>query len=165
MLSHVPKYKEVGVITVEELKGIGLIPPDERLRKGPVAIVECPEEIPCNICVDACPHKAISMKTINDIPKVDWNKCTGCGICVAKCPGLAIFVVDLSKPKKAYITLPYEFLPIPKVGNEVILLNRYGKHVGKGKVVRIWEFNKTWAVVVEIPKKLAMEVRAIWVKR
>jgi len=165
MSIKVPNYKRLGVITVEELKKLNLIPPDDRLRKGPVAIAECPEEIPCNICVDVCPHKAISMKTINDIPRIDWDKCTGCGVCVAICPGLAIFVVDLSKPEKAYITLPYEFLPVPKTGDKVLLLNRYGEHVGEGRVVKVVEYNKTWAITVEVPKELAMEVRAIWLKR
>ena len=165
MSTHVPEYKKTGVITIEELRQMGLIPPEERLRKGPVAIAECPEEIPCNICVDACPLKAISMETINGIPKIDWNKCIGCGVCVSKCPGLAIFVVDLSKPDKAYVTLPHEFLPAPKESEEVVLLSRYGERVGKGKVVKVWEYNRTWVVTVEVPKELAMEVRAIWVEK
>lgn len=165
MSTHLPEYKKTGVITLEELKQMGLIPPEERLRKGPVAIAECPEEIPCNICVDACPYKAISMETINAIPRIDWDKCTGCSICVSKCPGLAIFVVDLSKQDKAYVTLPHEFLPIPKKGDEVILLSRYGERVGKGKVVKVWEYNRTWVVTVEVPKELAMEVRAIWMEK
>ena len=164
-MNDIPSFRKSGVISVDELKKLGLIPPEERLAKGPVAIAECPEEIPCNICVDACPLKAIRMSSINDIPRIDWNKCIGCGICVSRCPGLAIFVVDMSKPDKAYVTLPHEFLPIPKIGDEVILLSRSGEELGKGKVTRVWEYNKTWVVTVEVPKNLAMEVRAIWVKK
>lgn len=165
MSTHVPGYKRTGIISLEELKQKGLLPPDERLGKGPVAIAECPEEIPCNICVDACPFNAISMKSINDIPKIDWNKCIGCGVCVAKCPGLAIFVVDLSKPSKALITLPHEFLPAPRKNEEVVLLGRDGSRLGRGRVIKVWEHNKTWIVTVEVPKELAMEVRAIWVEK
>ena len=158
-------FRRTGVITVEELKKLGLLPPDERLRRGPVAILECPEEIPCNICVDACPSRAIEMDSIVSIPRVDWDKCVGCGTCVALCPGLAAFVVDLSKPDKAYVTVPHEFLPVPREGDEVWLLSRDGRRVGRGKVVKVWERNRTWVVTVEVPKELAMEVRAIWVEK
>ena len=96
---------------------------------------------------------------------MDWDKCTGCATCVALCPGLAIFVVDLSKEDKAYITVPHEFIPAPDVGEEVILLNKEGKRVGKGKVVRVFERNKTYVVTVEVPRELVFEVRAIWVER
>ncbi len=160
-----PSYRKTGIITVDELRNLGLLPPEERLRKGPVAILECPELIPCNICVVACPSGAIRMDRIIDLPKVDWDKCTGCGMCVAICPGLAAFVVDLSKPDKAYVTVPHEFLPAPKVGDEVWLLGRDGRRLGKGKVVRAWEKNRTWVVTVEVPRELAMEVRAIWVEK
>ncbi len=159
------QFRKTGVITLEELKSLGLLPPEERLRKGPVAILECPEPIPCNICVDACPVKAIRIDKIIDIPRVDWNRCTGCGNCVAICPGLAAFVVDMSRDDRAYVTLPHEMLPIPRIGDEVILLGRDGRRLGKGKVVRVWEKNRTWVVTVEVPKDLALEVRAIWVER
>ena len=161
----IPRYRVDGIISLEVIKELGLFPPEERLKKGPVVLIECPEKIPCNICVSACPFGAISMDSIIDIPKVDWDKCTGCATCVALCPGLAIFVVDLSKEDKAYITVPHEFIPAPDVGEEVILLNKEGKRVGKGKVVRVFERNKTYVVTVEVPKELVFEVRAIWVER
>lgn len=37
----------------------------------------------CRICVDACPHQAVSLKKLVEIDKID---CTGCGICVQECP-------------------------------------------------------------------------------
>lgn len=163
--TQIPEYKKTGIVTIDELRKLGLLPPENRLKKGPVAIAECPEEIPCNICVDACPFNAISMETINSIPKIDWDKCKGCGTCVARCPGLAIFVIDLSKPDKALITLPHEFLPTPRKDEEVVLLGRDGSRLGKGRVVKVWEYNRTWVVTVEVPKELAMEVRAIWVEK
>ena len=162
---EIPSFRRTGVISVEELRSLGLLPPEERLRKGPVAILECPEQIPCNICVDACPSGAIRMDKITDIPRVDWDKCVGCGTCVAMCPGLAAFVVDLSKPDRAYVTVPHEFLPVPREGEEVWLLSRDGRRVGRGRVVKVWERNRTWVVTVEVPRGLAMEVRAVWVER
>lgn len=153
---------ETGIITIDYLKKYGLFPPEDRLKKGPVVIIECIEEIPCNICVDACPNKAISKETLTAIPKVDFNKCVGCGRCVMICPGLAIFVIDISRDDdKAYITLPYEFLPRPNIGDYVDLLNREGKVVGKGRVVNIMEDNKTLAVTVEVPRDFVWDVRAI----
>jgi len=159
------KFRERGYITVEELMKLNLIPPIERIKKGPVAIAECPEKIPCNICVDACPFNAISMNSINDIPRIDWNKCTGCTVCVTSCPGLAIFVVDLSKGEKGYVTLPYEFLPEPKKGMKVDLLNRKGEVVDEGVIVKAYSRNRVWAVTVEVPSDKVMEVRAIWVRK
>ncbi|MET1160334.1 MAG: 4Fe-4S binding protein [Thermoprotei archaeon] len=158
-------FKETGILSKEELAEKGLLPPMERLEKGPVAIIECPEEIPCNICVPACPFKAISMETVYAIPKIDFDKCIGCGVCVPQCPGLAIFVVDLSKPDKALVTLPYEFLPKPEKGMVVKLLDRTGKVVGEGRIVKAWQYDKTWAVTVEVPRDKWWEVRAIWIPR
>ena len=146
---------------MEDLRAHGLLPSEERLRRGPVAIIECIERIPCDICVDACPVGAISMRSIIELPELDFDKCTGCGNCVLLCPGLAIFVVDLSCPDKALVTVPHEMLPTPEVGKRVQLLARDGRVVGESRIVRIREHNKTYAVTVEVPPELAMEVRAI----
>lgn len=154
-------WKRTGVITVEELSEMGLLPSRERMSRGPVAVIECPEEIPCNICTSACPYGAIKKGKIYELPKLDEQKCIGCGVCVAKCPGLAIFVVDLSKEGAAYITLPYEMLPAPKKGEEVILLDRYGREIGRGLVIKAWHYDGTWTVTVQVPRELWGEVRAI----
>lgn len=47
--------------------------------------------IGCTICAKNCPENAIAM--VNDLPVIDFNKCTQCKVCVAKCPTKAI--VDL----------------------------------------------------------------------
>lgn len=135
------------------------LPSDEQLKKG-VAIIECIQEIPCNPCVVICPVGAISMKDINDLPKVDFDKCTGCRRCIGICPGLAIFVVKV-RDNKALITFPYEFLPIPKVEDIVTALDREGKAKGKAKVLKVNESGKTTVITIEVEEELAMEVRNI----
>jgi Fe-S-cluster-containing hydrogenase component 2 len=129
------------------------------LKKG-VAIIECIQEIPCDPCVAICPVKAISMKDINDTPKIDYDKCTGCKRCVGICPGLAIFVVKL-KDDKAQVTLPYEFLPIPKVGETVKALDREGTPRDKAKVIKVNSRGNTTVITIEVKKDLAMEIRNI----
>ena len=72
-------------------------PSEERLQKGPVAILECFQKIPCAPCVKACPQGAITIgEDINEIPTFNADKCIGCGQCIVNCPGQAIFVVDLT---------------------------------------------------------------------
>jgi len=152
-------YEKTGVLSLKDLK----LPSKKQLEKG-VAILECVQEIPCNPCVDSCPVNAISMKNINAVPINDFYKCIGCGKCVGLCPGLAIFVVKL-KDGKALITLPYEFLPLPVVGEKVQALDRNGKTSGTGLVKRVVKIGKTMVITVEVDEKLAMAVRNIRVDR
>ena len=116
------RWEIEGIVELKDLE----LPNEEQLRKG-VAIIECVQEIPCNPCVDACPTNAISMENINALPKIDYEKCIGCGKCIEVCPGLAIFVVKVNE--KALISLPYEFLPLPKEGQKVKALDREGKEI------------------------------------
>ncbi len=151
-------YEKTGILTLKDIQ----IPSKKRFESGPVAIIECPQNIPCNPCVDACPFHAISMNDINDLPKIDFEKCTGCGTCISKCPGLAIFVVDLTySDNEVLIRIPYEF-NLPKVGETVSALNRKGKRIGEAKIVKVVENkNKTSVISLSVDKSIAMEVRNI----
>jgi Fe-S-cluster-containing hydrogenase component 2 len=152
------EYEKTGVLTKKELPR----PSKKQLEKG-AAILECVQEIPCNPCVDSCPVHAISMKDINAPPINDFNKCIGCTKCVAICPGLAIFVVKI-KDKKAWITLPYEFIPVPKVGDTVKAVDRTGTVRGDALVRKVVKSGKTMVITVEVDSALAMDVRHIQVK-
>ncbi len=40
--------------------------------------------IGCGLCAKNCPEGAITM--VNNLPVIDYDKCSGCKTCVAKCP-------------------------------------------------------------------------------
>ncbi len=139
-------------------------PPPERLARGPVVVIECVERIPCDPCVAACAKGAISMKgDINEPPRVDFEKCDGCGICISACPGLAVFVVDASRSDgKATVMMPHEFRPLPAVGETVTALDREGNAVCDASVTRVLSakaLDRTPIVSLEVPKEHAMAVR------
>lgn len=153
---------ETGVPSMEQVRKVS--PSEARRRKGPVAVIECFQRIPCDPCTKSCPRGAIKpLADINDIPEMDFDKCTGCGICVASCPGLAIFVVDESPADgTCRIAMPYEFSPIPSVGERVTLYDREGQEVGVGEVERVVPGKKpsgTTVVWVRCPAELSLVAR------
>lgn len=155
-----------GIPTREEIEKVA--PPAERMAKGPVAVFECFERIPCDPCHSACKSGAVKpFADINDLPQVDFDRCNGCGMCVAACPGLAVFVVDETySPTEDLVKVPYEFLPAAKAGDSVKLLDRAGCVVGEGIVRSAFLGGGkgkmgTWVVSVSVPKGLGMTVRAI----
>ena len=106
----------------------------------------------------------LPFEDINDTPKIDYSKCTGCGICVSRCPGLACFVIDMTYAEdKAVIKLPYELLPLPEKGQTVKCLGRDGSELADGEVLAVAEpsKDKTYVVSVVIPKDKYDEIRAI----
>ena len=132
----------------------------------PYVVIECPQEIPCNPCETACPKGAIRVgEPITRLPEFDPEKCTGCGLCVAACPGLAVFLIDPAhSPHEGTVSLPYEFLPLPKSGQCVRVLNREGKDVGEGQVVKVRTpkaFDATPVVRVAVAKSLLSVARHI----
>jgi len=132
--------------------------------KGPRALIECSEEIPCDPCAKACSKGAIRIEgPITSLPVFDSDRCDGCGLCIPSCPGLAIFVIDPSfSGKEGLIKLPYEFLPLPRKGDRVIVLDREGKEIGIGKVHQVLNpsrFDRTPVVSLLVPKGIVSEVR------
>jgi Fe-S-cluster-containing hydrogenase component 2 len=164
-LMNAPKSFESGVLT-EERPG-AVRPPSDlwNEHKGGLAIVECPQRIPCNPCNTSCPTGAITaFADINDVPRIDYVKCTGCAMCVAKCPGLACFVADLTfGDGVALMKLPYEMLPVPAKGDRVACLGRIGEKVCDGRVENVTEplKDKTRVVHVSVPSDKVNDVRAI----
>lgn len=131
--------KTVGTPSIEELKNSPSFPKRKDFEKGRIAVIECIEKIPCNPCETSCPRGAITIgQPITNLPRIHFEKCIGCGICVSVCPGLAIYIKDLHySEKEVLISFPYEFLPLPKEGDKVILTGRKGEEICTGRVVKI----------------------------
>lgn len=154
--------ENTGVPTQADIDGIA--PSKERRAKGPVAVIECYQRIPCNPCYTSCKRGAIKELTdINDRPEIDPEKCNGCSVCVSHCPGLAIFVVDESySDTEALVRLPYEFVPLPNEGDAVTGLDREGNPVCAARVVKVMSGkaqDRTSLVSLAVPKDYAMTVR------
>ena len=156
---------ESGVLPPE----MAQLPPELALKRGGCVVIECPERIPCDPCHTGCPTGAVlPFADINDTPRVDGDKCTGCALCVAKCPGLACFVVDISYggEDEALIRLPYEMFPRPLAGSSVDCTDRTGRVVAGGTVESVREpaKDRTAVVSVVVPRGLAGEIRGIEVR-
>ena len=144
-------------------------PAQDRLEKGPVAVIECFQRIPCNPCFAACKRKAIKeFDDINDLPVIYHDICNGCGMCIAKCPGLAIMVVDAQhNADEALIKIPYEFIPLPEKDQSVRGLDREGKYVCDvivRDVLNSKALDKTPIISFTVPKKYMKIVRNISVE-
>lgn len=160
------EFYEKGILTTKMIKEMGCYPSEERLKKGPVAVCECLEKIPCNPCETACRFGAITIgENIADTPKLNEEKCTGCGMCIAACSGLAIFIMDKSySDEVGSVAFPYEYLPLPEVGAIVDAVDRSGKTVCKGKVKKIAQTklsDRTTVITLEVPLDFVDEVRGI----
>jgi len=158
--------REKGYLTVCELLNSNCYPYEERLDKGPVAIIECNEQIPCNPCEVACRFNAIKVgKPITNPPILDENLCTGCGECISRCPGLAIFVIDKTYSNKdGLVSFPYEYFPLPEKGSIVEAVDRKGETICNGEVVRVLnpkKYDRTPVVSIKVPKEKINEVRGI----
>ena len=159
-----------GIPSIEELKSSPGFPSEERLKKGPVAVIECVQEIPCDPCEEACPFEAIKVgKPITNLPILYEDKCVGCGKCIPFCPGLAIFLVDTTFSKtEALVKFPYEYLPLPKVNSLVDAVDREGNIVTEARIIKVDSSDKydcTVVVSIAIPKRFAQKVRGIALNR
>ncbi len=128
-------------------------------------VMECTQNIPCNPCQDACSKGCISIgNNITCLPFIkEDSKCVNCGMCVASCSGQAIFLVDEDcGDGSATVTLPYEFLPLPEIGDKGFGLSRNGEKICDAEIVSVKSvkaFDHTNLVTMKVPKEYAMKAR------
>ncbi len=163
---------EEGIAISENLLSHGYVSDEEIDRfpgvthkSGIHPVIECTQNIPCNPCQDACKMHCIKVgEHITSLPQVDpVGKCTGCGMCVASCSGQAIFLLNEDcGDGTAEITMPYEFLPLPEIGDKGTAWSRKGEPVCKAEVVSVKSikaYDKTNLLTIKVPKEFAMKAR------
>lgn len=155
-----------GVPSKEELENCPGRPSQERMLKGKAACIECVQQIPCNPCEGICKFGAIEIgDQITNLPVLKEELCTGCGLCVANCPGLAITVIDKSfSETEASIQFPFEYLPLPEIGDSVDAVNRKGQAVCKGYILNVKKlktFDGTTVITMKVPLDYIDEVRSM----
>lgn len=153
---------EHGYLTAEDLEAFPSCP---RKKRGIHPVIECTQNIPCDPCQDACAFGCIKVGAdISKLPVIDEKKeCTGCGMCVTSCSGQAIFLVDEDYEEGfASIGIPYEFLPLPKVGDVGTALDRRGAIVCSTEVIGVKlnkAMDKTALVTIKVPSCFARIAR------
>lgn len=134
-------------------------------RVGVHPVMECTQNIPCNPCQDSCPKHCIKIGShITSLPSYDENTtCIGCGMCVASCSGQAIFLMNEDYEEGfTSITLPYEFWPLPLVGEKGAALGRDGREVCKAEVIGVKTvpaYDKTNLLTIRVPSEYGMQAR------
>lgn len=129
-------------------------------------LIDCPQDIPCNPCEKACPTGAIVIgEKINQPPDYKPAKCIGCGKCLFVCPGRAIMLVQYNYSEtSSKLSIPFEFLPEPKIDEELELLNKNGDFVCKGRVLGTKYFedkDKASLLELEVKKEHTFNVRSV----
>lgn len=151
-----------GYMTVEELENF---PAFNYKKEGIHPVIECTQNIPCNPCQDACKFGCIKVgANITLLPQIDVEKkCTGCGMCVASCSGQAIFLVDDDiGDGYASVAFPYEFLPVPNVGDKGTALNRKGEPVCPAEIIKVQKasvMDKTMVVTMKVKQAFVKDAR------
>lgn len=108
------------------------------LKNRYIARINCLQPIPCNPCETSCPFGAIYIgEDITNRPILDINKCKGCGICVAACPGIAITMAMITGEEQDFVAIPYEYDPLPLVGDKVVVVDTNGEELGEGLVEKL----------------------------
>ncbi len=134
-------------------------------KAGVHPVMECSQNIPCNPCQDVCPKKCIKIGSkITSLPAVDESaQCIGCGMCVASCSGQAIFLVwEDYEPGFSTVTLPYEFLPLPEIGDKGYGLDRSGQPICEAQVLDVRSskaFDCTNLLTIKVPADMVMRAR------
>ena len=84
-------------------------------------------------------------------------------MCVASCSGQAIFLVEEDvAPGYGEVTMPYEFMPLPEVGDKGIACGRDGKEICECEVTKVRTapvFDHTNLLTIKVPNDMLMKAR------
>lgn len=128
-------------------------------------VMECTQNIPCNPCQDACKMGCISIgEQITSLPVVvEGKECVNCGMCVASCSGQAIFLEEEEvEPGIGEVTIPYEFLPLPKLGDQGSGLGRDGRKICRAVVSKVRtskQYDHTCLLTLKVPMEYLHQTR------
>ncbi|HHX51609.1 MAG TPA: 4Fe-4S ferredoxin, partial [Clostridia bacterium] len=64
--------------------------------------------------------------------------------------------------EEGWLTLPYEYRPLPRIEEIVVTVDRQGQLVGQGQVIKVRQsdrFDRTVLVTLQLPKEHLMLVR------
>jgi len=166
ILNKLPNDGNDGILSLERIRRLPGYPDESSFEKGPVVVIECDEDIPCNPCEDICPSGAITVgEPITNLPRVDIRKCNGCCLCITICPGLCMFVVYKNfSDTESLIYIPWELSLLPEKGTVAEGCNRRGEQVCRvrvEKVIKAKKLQKTSIIAVSVPKKYFEIVRSI----
>ena len=166
MLEKLPNDRDDGTLSIERIRELPGYPGEERFERGPVVVIECDEDIPCNPCEDICPEGAITVgDPITNLPIIDPEKCDGCIVCISICPGLCMFVVHKNYSEtESLIYIPYEMYPLPEKGSMAKGCDRKGEVICNVKVEKVFlakKLQKTAIIAIAVPKKYFETIRSI----
>jgi thioredoxin reductase/Fe-S-cluster-containing hydrogenase component 2 len=135
-------------------------------KKGVHPVIECTQNIPCNPCQSVCRFGCIRVGDhITALPSSDLlADCVNCGMCVASCPGQAIFLVD---EDNSTVTIPYEFLPLPSIGDKGVALDRSGQVICEAEIVGVKKtqaYDATTLLTLRTPREKLNAARFFQVK-
>ncbi len=138
--------------------------PGVKSKEGIHPVIECTQNIPCNPCQDSCPNDCIVVGEITSLPEYKRSEeCSGCGLCVASCPGQAVFLINNDiENNYSYITIPYEFSPLPSDGDLGTALDRSGKELCEAEIVEVKSikaFDNTHLLTMKVPLEYSKEAR------
>ena len=151
---------EKGYVTKEDIEAF----PNSGIKTSGIhPVIECTQNIPCNPCQDICTHHCIMVgEDITKIPQFrPEHKCVGCGLCVANCPGQAIFLVENGTDEDK-VTIPYEFFPLPQIGEKGQGCTRAGEPICTAEVVAVKDLpinDHTVLLTLSVPAGMGNEVR------
>ena len=137
----------------------GMFAPKNRGKK----IEKTEEGIP--ISENLLHHGFVADDEISRFPgiSVDESHCINCGMCVASCSGQAIFLVaEETEPGYGEVTIPYEFLPLPEVGDKGTGLGRDGRPLCPVEITRVRSskaFDGTNLVTMKVPMRFIDQAR------